>query len=88
MQLIPGSALAFRRPFSSEATLEECGVVRDPHAVHLLLGRRHRPKEVVERAAQEAAELQLAMSLAAAEAALRPKRRKAEAPDEKEDELS
>ncbi|CAJ1379654.1 unnamed protein product [Effrenium voratum] len=82
--------LLFRmRPLTDmAATLEECGVVRDPHAVHLLLGRRHRPKEVVERAAQEAAELQLAMSLAAAEAALRPKRRKAEAPDEKEDELS
>ena len=53
-----------------------CGVHRDP-SLHLLLERRFRPAEVVEKAQLEAQELETAMALAAQEAKARPKRRKA-----------
>jgi hypothetical protein len=44
--------------FRVEATLEMCGVHRDPSALHLLISRRFRPQEVIEKAQAEAAELQ------------------------------
>ncbi|CAK9020793.1 Hypothetical protein SCF082_LOCUS15059 [Durusdinium trenchii] len=70
--------LLFRmRPLKDlEATLEMCGVHRDPSGLHFLMERKHRPQEVVQKAHLEAQELSVAMALAAAEANARPKRRK------------
>lgn len=70
--------LLFRmRPLPDpSATLEMCGVHRDPSALHLLISRCFRPQEVIEKAQAEAAELQVAMTMAAAEAAARPKKRR------------
>ena len=73
LKLIGASTACAGRPWL-QATLEACGVHRDPEALHLLLQRRFRPPEVEEKAKQEAAELDVAMTLAAAEAAARPKK--------------
>lgn len=62
-----------------QATVEECGIARDPKALHLMVSRKLRPAEVAERAAAEEAELKVAMASAAAEAAQRPKRERRQA---------
>eukprot|EP00438_Fugacium_kawagutii_P001784 Skav235963 [mRNA] locus=scaffold592:96200:98052:- [translate_table: standard] len=69
----------------AEATLEMCGVHRDPNALHLLISRRFRPQEVIEKANAEAAELQ---ALAAAKAAARPKKHRNQQPEVSPRELS
>lgn len=72
-----GKLLFKMRPLSDlTTTIEDSGVLRDPKALHLMLSRKHRPPEVADRAANVAAELDVAMAQAAAEAAARPPRRK------------
>mmetsp|Transcript_160616 Transcript_160616/g.515559 ORF Transcript_160616/g.515559 Transcript_160616/m.515559 type:complete len:220 (+) Transcript_160616:135-794(+) len=72
-----GKLLFKMRPLTDMSlSIESSGIMRDPKALHLMLGRKHRPPEVADRAASVAAELSAAMALAAAEAAARPPRRK------------
>jgi hypothetical protein len=74
-----GRLLFKMRPLADpSATLEMCGIPRDPQGLHLMLSRKERPPEVADKAAHEAAELSSAMAAAAAEAALRGPRQKRE----------
>mmetsp|Transcript_1475 Transcript_1475/g.4308 ORF Transcript_1475/g.4308 Transcript_1475/m.4308 type:complete len:230 (+) Transcript_1475:80-769(+) len=59
-----------------QASLDEAGISREPHSLHLMLSRKHRPPEVAARAAAAAEEFNAAMAVVAAEAATRPPRRK------------
>jgi len=85
-----GKLLFKMRPLSdATATLETCGIHRDPSAIHLILNRKHRPPEVADRAKQVAAELSSAMAVAAAEAAARgPRQKRAPRPTTGESVLS
>jgi len=65
-----------------QMALEACGVTVDPKALHLMLSRKHRPSQVAEAAAAEAAELASAMAQAEAEFKSRPPRQKRQIDDE------
>lgn len=72
-----GRLLYKGRPLTEpNISIERAGILREPKAVHFMLSRKHRPPEVVERAATVAAELSAAMATAAAEAAMRAPRQK------------
>eukprot|EP00440_Ansanella_granifera_P050652 gb/GFBE01054901.1/.p1 GENE.gb/GFBE01054901.1/~~gb/GFBE01054901.1/.p1 ORF type:complete len:239 (+),score=24.15 gb/GFBE01054901.1/:1-717(+) len=72
-----GKLLFKMRPLTDAmATLETCGIHREPKALHLMLSRKHRPPEVADKAKKEAAELSSAMESAAAEAAARGPRQR------------
>eukprot|EP00933_Yihiella_yeosuensis_P036405 TRINITY_DN30162_c0_g1_i1.p1 TRINITY_DN30162_c0_g1~~TRINITY_DN30162_c0_g1_i1.p1 ORF type:complete len:213 (+),score=40.53 TRINITY_DN30162_c0_g1_i1:111-749(+) len=74
-----GKLLFKMRPLTdASATLEMCGIPRDPKGLHLMLSRKNRPPEIADRAATVAAELSSAMEAAAAEAAARGPRQKRE----------
>lgn len=51
-----------------QASLDSCGVTKDPKALHLMLRRKDRPAAVLARAEQEAKQLEAAMELAKQEA--------------------